>query len=177
MDGLLSAKHVSSFEQILKAYAESGSPLRNAIDGGAGSGSTSEQMVTHLAESFLVHAFELPPTYELVSVDVRIDRVVDLATRGGRNTARVSVEDLVAPPKPIVEEREGLVGTRYDVTWELGRLAWARGAGGLLVPSAALPAQRVLVVLERTGHRIAIRDRQPIRTDPRMRRLQGPRPQ
>ncbi len=58
MDALLSAKRVSSFEQILKAYAESGSPLRNAIDGGAGSGSTSEQMVTHLAEGSVVHAFE-----------------------------------------------------------------------------------------------------------------------
>jgi FkbM family methyltransferase len=58
MDTLLSAKRVGGFERILKAYARSGNPLHNAIDGGAGSGTTAEIMAKHLAEGSFIYAFE-----------------------------------------------------------------------------------------------------------------------
>ncbi len=58
MDILLSALRVSGFEAILEAYAASGTPMKNALDGGAGSGQTSEVMAKHLAPGGVVHAFE-----------------------------------------------------------------------------------------------------------------------
>ena len=129
-----------------------------------------DQPATCLLE-VLVHAHELPPEYDLISVDVRLARAVDLWSESGRKTARASVEELTAPPQPIVGRDGAILGTRYGLTWEVGRLAWARGADGLLVPSAALPAQRVLVAFERPGARLRIREGRPIPTDPRMRRL------
>jgi hypothetical protein len=119
-----------------------------------------DQPATCLLE-ILVHAFELPSTYELVAVDVSLARIVDLASTAGRSAARVSIENLVACPRPVTDERGSIAGTRHGVTWELGRLAWTRGADGLFVPSAALAAQRVLVVFGRSGEHLEIRDRRP----------------
>jgi RES domain-containing protein len=129
-----------------------------------------DQPATCLLE-VLVHAFELPPTYDLVAVGLVLPRVVDLATAAGLKTARISVKDLVGPPKPVADDEGVISGTRYGLTWQLGRAAWARGADGLLVPSAAFPAQRVLVVFEREKTHLEIRGRRPVPTDPRMRRL------
>jgi RES domain-containing protein len=129
-----------------------------------------DQPATCLLE-VLVHALELPPTYNLVAVDVCLRSAVDLTTDRGRAAAGVKIEDLVAPPKVIVDAQGAIIGTDYGVTWRIGRTAWERGLDGLLLPSAALPAQRVLIVFQRTGVRLLIRDGRPIPTDPRMRRL------
>lgn len=129
-----------------------------------------DQPATCLLE-VLVHAYELPATYDLVEVEVGLGRVVDLASPAGRQAARASISDLAAPPDPIRDARGAIIGTRYGLTWELGELAWRRGADGLLVPSAALPAQSVLVAFDRPDTSLVIRDRGPIPTDPRMRRL------
>jgi RES domain-containing protein len=122
----------------------------------------------------LVHAFELPATYDLVAVELERERVVDLASEAGRRPARVALRSLVAPPRPTRDRKGAILGTRYTVTWQLARLAWSRGADGLLVPAAALPVQRVLVLFERPGKSLTVRERGAISTDPRMRRLLGP---
>lgn len=129
-----------------------------------------DQPATCLLE-VLVHAFELPPLYELAAVDVQLPRVVDLTAPQARTAARVTLEDLVAPPEPIRDEHGAIAGTGYTVTWEIGRSAWQQGAGGLLVPSAALPAQHILVAFGRPGTAFTLRSRKPLPTDPRMRRL------
>lgn len=131
-----------------------------------------DQPATCLLE-VLVHAFELPPTYDLVAVDLRLGRVADLASAAGRSAARVTVEDLVSPPRPITGDDGATIGMRHGPTWALGKRAWDRGLDGLVVPSAALPAQRVLVAFRRPRLRLAVRGRKPIATDPRMRRLFG----
>lgn len=131
-----------------------------------------DQPATCLLE-VLVHAFELPRTYDVVAVDLRLRRVADLASAAGRTAARVTVEELVSPPRPIAGADGTPIGTRHGLTWALGKRAFERGLDGLVVPSAALPAQRVLVVFRRPSLRLAVRSREPIATDPRMRRLFG----
>jgi RES domain-containing protein len=133
-----------------------------------------DQPATCLLE-VLVHAYEIPATYDIVAVDVKLPRVADLSNDRGRVAARVALEDLVAPPDPIIDARGAIIGTEYGPTWQIGRAAWKRGVDGLLVPSAALPVQRVLVVLQRPSQHLVIRDRHPVPTDPRMRRLFEPR--
>lgn len=54
----MSAKRVTSFARLLDAYAISGNRLRNAVDGGAGSGTTAEEMIKHLTAESVVYAFE-----------------------------------------------------------------------------------------------------------------------
>jgi FkbM family methyltransferase len=56
IDGLLSAKQVSSFATLLAAYRKAGIPLQSAIDGGAGAGWTAKSMLPHL--DGMVFAFE-----------------------------------------------------------------------------------------------------------------------
>ncbi len=58
MNDLLSVLRISHFTQLLSAYKAAGIPLRNAIDGGAGSGSTARQMLKLLAQGSTVYAFE-----------------------------------------------------------------------------------------------------------------------
>lgn len=123
----------------------------------------------------LVHADELPDEYDLFAVEVRLSRAVDLWSGPGRRAAGVSLEELTAPPRPIASEQGAILGTSYGVTWDIGKLAWARDAEGLVALSAALPVERVLIVFERSRIGLTIREGQPARIDPRMRRLFGPR--
>jgi FkbM family methyltransferase len=60
MNDLLSIKRVSSFEMLLSAYAKANGGLNDfdAIDGGAGMGSTSRQMMKFMREGNSVYAFE-----------------------------------------------------------------------------------------------------------------------
>ena len=59
MNDLITLKRVKSFNTLLSAYAKvNGGNRFDAIDGGAGSGSTARQMIRHLAPGQRVHAFE-----------------------------------------------------------------------------------------------------------------------
>jgi FkbM family methyltransferase len=58
MESLLAVKKIDSFQPLLVAYLKNGTPLRGGIDGGAGSGSTSRQMLRYMPNGGNVHAFE-----------------------------------------------------------------------------------------------------------------------
>jgi FkbM family methyltransferase len=58
MNDLMAALKLRSFEPLLKAYKAAGIDLRDAIDGGAGSGKTANEMLAHLSSSATIHAFE-----------------------------------------------------------------------------------------------------------------------
>jgi FkbM family methyltransferase len=59
VNDLMSLKRVSSFERVLSAYGKvNGGNRFDAIDGGAGSGSTARQMLKHIGPQQKVHAFE-----------------------------------------------------------------------------------------------------------------------
>jgi FkbM family methyltransferase len=58
MNTLLSSMKVKHFTEILKAYRKAEITLRNAIDGGAGFGSTSKKILDFLGPKGVVFAFE-----------------------------------------------------------------------------------------------------------------------
>jgi len=58
MDHLLQAMHLDGFERLLEAYSEAGVDLGCAIDGGAGSGTTANQMLEHLPADAVIYAYE-----------------------------------------------------------------------------------------------------------------------
>lgn len=59
MNDLMALKRVQSFNTLLAAYAKvNGGNRFDAIDGGAGSGSTARQIIRYLAPGQRVHAFE-----------------------------------------------------------------------------------------------------------------------
>jgi len=72
MNDLLSALRLNSFERVLAAYHRAGMPLRDMIDGGAGSGSTAKQMLKYATGT--VYAFEpFPGNHRFFNgIDARI---------------------------------------------------------------------------------------------------------
>lgn len=58
MNDLMSVRKISSFGTVLAAYKKAGIDLRNALDGGAGSGSTAKQMLNYLSDDAHIYAFE-----------------------------------------------------------------------------------------------------------------------
>lgn len=55
------ARRIKTFEQLLVLYKENKTPLRDMIDGGAGFGKTSKQMLMHAAHGASCYAFEPYP--------------------------------------------------------------------------------------------------------------------
>jgi len=58
MNDLLSVKNVSNFASLLEAYLKGGVNLKNAIDGGAGAGTTANQILEHMHSESKIFAFE-----------------------------------------------------------------------------------------------------------------------
>jgi len=109
MNDLLVKKRVASFEQLLAAYAKSGTAIRNAIDGGAGSGSTAMIMLRHIAAPGTVHAFEpFPGNHKFFE---KLDRRVVLhkqALAAEKKTMTFAVSHVVQPDS--VWGRKGMAG-------------------------------------------------------------------
>jgi len=58
MNGLMSAMKVRTFDRLLKAYQAGGTVFHDAIDGGAGSGKTAQEMLGYMSADSTVYAFE-----------------------------------------------------------------------------------------------------------------------
>ena len=67
----------------------------------------------------------------LVGLDVSLERVLDLTARQIRRSLGVSIPDMASEPWEQLQRRG-----REALTQAIGRLAWASGLEGLLVPSA-----------------------------------------
>lgn len=90
MNDLLAKKRISSFGPILAAYAKAGIPLRDAIDGGAGFGSSAKEMLRHITGR--VYAFKpFPGNHRFFEgIDPRVTLIPKaLADRTGAAALRV----------------------------------------------------------------------------------------
>jgi FkbM family methyltransferase len=94
MNDLMAIKKVASFETLLSAYAKANGGRNDfdAIDGGAGKGSTARGMLKHLSPSSIVYAFEpFPGNYRFFKPEetqiIFIKKA--LAETGKRMTFRV----------------------------------------------------------------------------------------
>lgn len=74
MNNLFAARRISDFRSVLEAYKKGGVPIRNCVDGGAGSGSTSRHMLKYSSGN--VYAFEPFPGnhrfFETVPPQIRL---------------------------------------------------------------------------------------------------------
>jgi FkbM family methyltransferase len=109
MRDLLARKRVASFGPLLAAYAKSGAAIRNAIDGGAGSGSTAIAMLRHIPVPGTVHAFEpFPGNHKFFE---KCDKRVVLhkqALAAEKKTMTLAVSNVVQPDS--VWGKKGMAG-------------------------------------------------------------------
>lgn len=98
MNNLLSKLRVNCFSQLLAAYNASGFPLKNAIDGGAGSGATADTMLKHLSPTSTVYAFEpFPGNHQFFhDCDARI-RLLNAALAHSGGQSFFHVPSVVTP--------------------------------------------------------------------------------
>lgn len=96
MDHLFQSLRINSFVPVLEAYRSAGVDLGNALDGGAGSGSTAEEMLPHLSSDAVVHAYEpFPGNHRFfVGRDSRI-RLVKRALGSHSAQLRLAVPSVV----------------------------------------------------------------------------------
>jgi FkbM family methyltransferase len=91
---VLSEKRVLSFEPLLAAHDAAGLPLRCALDGGAGSGSTSRDILRHLSGS--VYAFEpFPGNHRFFDGAAEGVRLIPKALADIRGSASFRVSSVV----------------------------------------------------------------------------------
>jgi RES domain-containing protein len=84
--------------------------------------------------------FTVPPRdgFALASLQLRLNRMVDLTGRKLLRKAKIAWEDLVQP--------------QHTITQEIGLRAWESGIEALLVPSAAVAEQSNLVLFLDNQH-------------------------
>jgi FkbM family methyltransferase len=91
VSGLLAGKQVTEFDQLLEGYRSAGCELRNAVDGGAGSGVTGRRILRHISGE--VYAYEpFPGNHRFFrDLDPRIRLIPKaLAAESGRQSFRVA---------------------------------------------------------------------------------------
>lgn len=126
MNDLLSAIRVSQFSQLLTAYRKAGVDLGNAIDGGAGSGSTAKQMLPLI--SGRVYAFEpFPGNHRFFKgIDPRI-QLIPKALAETKKTMAFKVSSVVSE-NSLWGRQKGMVG--YS---SVGHLAGQNEGAGMEV--------------------------------------------
>jgi len=95
VDGLLAEMRISSFFPLLDAYRRAGVRLQDAVDGGAGAGTMSTEMLAYLAGS--VYAFEpFPGNHRFFSsLDERV-RLLPLALGESQRNVSFRVSSVVS---------------------------------------------------------------------------------